>query len=97
MDTEIPGAETRGDRPRAAAVWGLAVVFWTLFAALLAVHTYLSMLTHGHSFVRILLFEIVVCLFWALAAPAITLLVRRFSLVPFRWSSVFAHVLAAGA
>jgi two-component system, LytTR family, sensor kinase len=92
----IASAGSRGGRPRAAVVWGLPVLFWTLFAVLLAVHTYLSMLTHHHSFVRILLFEIAVCLFWALATPAIAFLARRFPLVPFRWTSVPLHLSATG-
>jgi len=84
-------------RAQAAVAWGVPVIFWTLFGTLLAVHTYLSMLTHGHSFARILLFEIVICLFWALATPLIAFLARRLPLVPFRWTSALAHLLAAGA
>lgn len=85
----------RGNRSRAAVVFAIPAIFWTLFAGLLAVHTYLSMLSHHHSFLRILLFEIIVCLFWAMAAPAIAFLAKRFPLVPFRWTSVPAHLLAA--
>src|SRR6185295_2208786 len=95
-EPRISNAESRGGWPHSAVVWGLPIIFWTLFAVLLAVHTYLSMLTHGHSFVRILLFEVVVSLFWALATPAIAFLAGRFPLVPFRWTSGLVHLLAAG-
>lgn len=83
-------------RARAAVAWGVPILFWTLFGTLLAVHTYLSMLTHGHSFARILVFEIVICLFWALATPVIAFLAKRLPLVPFRWPSLLAHLVAAG-
>ena len=76
-------------------MWGLPAAFWTLYAVLMAVHTYLAMLTHGHSFPRLLFFEIVVWLFWVPATPVIAFLARRFSLVPFRWTSAAVHLLAA--
>jgi two-component system, LytTR family, sensor kinase len=86
---------SRGGRPRAVIVWGLPAIFWTLFGGFMAIHTYLSMLTHGHSFARILFFYVAVCLFWVPATPAIAFLARRFSLVPFRWGSTALHLLAA--
>lgn len=85
----------RGSRPRAAVAWGFPATFWTLFAGFMAIHTYLSMLAHGHSFARILLFYVAASLFWVPATPAIAFLARRLSLVPFLWKSVVAHLLAA--
>jgi two-component system LytT family sensor kinase len=90
--TEI--LDVQAGRPRAVAVWGIPA-FWTLFGGFIAIHTYLSMLTHGHSFARILFFYVAVSLFWVPATPAIAFLARRCSLVPFRWPSAVAHLLAA--
>ncbi len=97
METGIVNAGDRGGRPRASVVWGIPAIFWTLFAGFMALHTYLSMLAHGHSFARILFFYVAVSLFWVPATPAIAFLARRFPLVPFRWRSAVAHLLASVA
>lgn len=86
-------ATARG--PRAPVVLGASLLFWTVFAVLQAVHTYLSMLSHQHSLPRLVFYYWLVFLFWVAVTPGIAFLARRFSLVPWRWSSAAVHAVVA--
>src|SRR5215467_1225662 len=44
-------------------------VLAVIIAVTVATQTYLSMRTHGHSFTRMLVWQLACWLFWALAAP----------------------------
>jgi len=91
----VAGGRGGGWRPPLALA--LPAAFWSLFALFVTVHTYLSMLTHKHSFVRLLVYELIVALFWIGATPIIAYLGRRFPLIPLRWRPVLVHALAAAA
>jgi hypothetical protein len=83
----------RGERSRLFVTWGLPLLFWSFFAVFAATHTYVAMLAHHHSFLRILLFEWIVCSYWAASAPLIGALTRRLPLVPFRLPAAGVHLL----
>lgn len=74
---------------------GPPIAFWAAFGAIVGVQTYLGMLSHHHSLVRLVGFEIAVFLFWAPATPLIARLARQFPLVPWRWRSFAVHAVAA--
>jgi len=63
--------------------WMPIAALWGAFAMILATQTWLSMITHGHSPLRLLTYQLVVWSFWALATPAIVWLTRRFPPYPF--------------
>jgi two-component sensor histidine kinase len=86
---------SRGPRTRTLLAGALA--FWGAFAVFVAIHTYLSMLSHGHSLARLVGYQLAVCLFWALSTPPIAALAERFPLVPWRGRSVLVHAASAAA
>lgn len=90
-----PGS--RGGRPRVPLAFALAALFWSTFAVFVAVQTWLSMLTHGHSLPRLVAYQLVVCWFWIAATPLVAFLARRFPVAPWRWSAALVHLSAAAA
>jgi anti-sigma regulatory factor (Ser/Thr protein kinase) len=74
---------------------GVALLFWTGFALITAANLYVAMITHGHSFTRLVLFSVSVWWPWAFAAPAIAWLAERFPIAPVSTRNVLVHVLAA--
>jgi LytS/YehU family sensor histidine kinase len=70
---------------------------WTVVALFLGTHTWLSMLTHGHSPLRIAAYSLVVWWGWALLTPLIFTFTRRVPLVPLRLGNVALHCCAAAA
>lgn len=58
---------------------------WAGFSLLGATQTYVSMLSHGHSYARILLCQSLTWALWALLTPVLFSLARRFRLIP--WSA----------
>jgi hypothetical protein len=74
---------------------GAALVFWTGFALLTAANLYVAMITHGHSFTRLLAFTVSVWWLWAFATPVIAWLAARFPVAPPTTRSLLVHVLAA--
>jgi two-component system LytT family sensor kinase len=70
----------------AAGVWGV-------FALLMAVQTYVAMITHGHSFLRIILYNLAVWAIWVAFTPGIALLARRFPLDAHGWRNVLLHLM----
>src|SRR4051812_43000939 len=81
-------------RPRTTA---FIAGFWTVVALFLATHTWLSMLTHGHSPLRIAAYHLFVWWGWALMTPLIFAFSRRFPLVPLRFANIALHCCAATA
>jgi two-component system, LytTR family, sensor kinase len=72
----------------------LPAMFWSAYGIFIAGQTYLMMLSHGHSIVRLVFYNIFVSLFWAAAFPLIAALTRRFPLIPWRWRSAAVHLWA---
>ena len=89
------GVQDAARGSRAAFAFGWAALFWSAFGIFAAVQTYLSMMSHGHSLVRLIVYQLIVCLFWAAAFPVIAFLARRFPLAPWRWRSTAVHAAAA--
>ncbi|MGH9202394.1 MAG: histidine kinase [Vicinamibacterales bacterium] len=83
-----------------STVWIIALVGTTtsLLALAVSAQTYLSMLGHGHSFARILLWQLTCWGLWAIAAPWImrsgSLLYPFRRIGPRRWSRLVALGLA---
>jgi two-component system LytT family sensor kinase len=69
--------------------------FWFSFALFSATQTYVAMLDHGHSIVRILVFNLVVWGVWALLTPFVFTLARRLPLSPPRLHNFLVHIAAA--
>jgi hypothetical protein len=67
--------------------------FWTLFALFAAVQTWLAMITHGHSVVRIVFYQLCLWGVWAAMTPAIAWFTERVPLTPARRRNVLLHVL----
>lgn len=76
----------RGLLPAIAAVWAG-------FSLLGATQTYVSMLSHGHSYARILLCQSLTWALWALITPALFLFARRFRLIPWSPRCLGFHLL----
>ena len=53
-------------------------LFWCAFALVSAIQTYVVMLTHGHSFARIVFFQLCVWAGWIALTPLVLRLVERF-------------------
>lgn len=73
----------------------LTAALWAGFSLLGATQTYVSMLAHGHSYLRILLCQSAIWALWALLTPALLLLARRFPLSPWSARSLGVHALCA--
>ncbi|HJQ40066.1 MAG TPA: histidine kinase [Thermoanaerobaculia bacterium] len=71
--------------------------FWTGVALFLGTHTWLSMLTHGHSPLRIAVYHLFVWWGWALLTPLVLAFTRRFPIVPLRVRNLALHGCAAVA
>ena len=69
------------------------VAFWTAFALVSALQTWLAMLTHGHSFPRIVFYQVCVWAGWMLLTPMVIRLVERFP--PRQRRNLAIHGLAA--
>ncbi|HEX2567978.1 MAG TPA: histidine kinase [Polyangia bacterium] len=71
-------------------------LFWLAFALVSTLQTWIVMITHGHSFARIAIFQCVVWSGWIALMPFVFRLSERFSLHPPTWRRVLLHVAAAG-
>ena len=89
------GPRTPGGHSRLTLALALPALFWGTFAVFVAVQTYLSMLSHGHSLLRLVVYQLVACSFWIVATPLVAFLARRFPIVPWRWRPATVHLLAA--
>src|SRR5678815_5742228 len=99
--TETRSATSEPTRERSAGsrafrALALPTMFWAAYGIFIAGQTYLMMLSHGHSIVRLVVYNIIVSLYWAAAFPLIAALTRRFPLIPWRWRSAGAHLFAGG-
>jgi hypothetical protein len=79
---------------RRGQAWALAAFFWTLVAVICALQVWMSMLTHGHSLARIILYQTIVWDAWIFIGFGIGALTRRLPLAPFRLRNTLVHVLA---
>jgi len=75
--------------------WLLAAGFWTLFGVISGMQVWLSMISHGHSLVRVILYQVVVWGAWLPFSYAIARLAKRWPLVPLRARHLLVHVLVA--
>ena len=91
--TPAPPARARRFGPTLA----IPLLFWGAFAIFTGLNTYVSMLSHGHSVLRILAYQLSAFAFWAATTPLIAWLARRFPLVPLQWRSVGIHAATAAA
>src|SRR5882672_1755985 len=57
-------------------VWWFAAGFWTLFGAISGMQIWISMIAHGHSLVRVVIFQVVVWDLWIPFSFAILRLLR---------------------
>ena len=64
-------------------------LFWCAFAFMSATQTFLAMLTHGHSFARIVFYQLAVWAGWIVLTPLVIRLVERFP--PRRWRNIAVH------
>ena len=80
---------------RRSQAWLLAAGFWTIFAIICAVQVWMSMLTHGHSLARIILYQAVVWNLWIVFSFAVAALARRLPLTPLRTRHALIHLLVA--
>jgi two-component system LytT family sensor kinase len=87
-------SQTHGMPLRRAQAWLLAAGFWTIFAVICAVQVWMSMLTHGHSLARIILYQAVVWNLWIVFGFAVARLARRLPLHPMRTRNALIHLLA---
>ena len=76
-------------------VWRFAVLFWTAFGVISGFQVWISMITHGHSVPRLMLYYVIVWEAWLVATVAIVWLARRFPVVPPRRSAILIHIFAA--
>lgn len=67
--------------------------FWCSFALVSALQTWLAMLTHGHSFPRIVFYQLSVWAGWMFLTPLVIRLVERFP--PRHRRNIGVHALAA--
>jgi hypothetical protein len=75
--------------------WLFTFGFWTALAVFEAVHTWLGMLSHGHSLVRLIVYQLLIWWLWAFLTPLVYAVSRRYPLVPFRVRNLALHVGAA--
>lgn len=77
---------------RTLAVSALA---WLLFSLVNASQVYVSMLDHGHSYPRMVAFNLAVWGVWAVLTPLVVLLALRLPLIPLSFRAVGIHGLCA--
>ncbi|HEY0370557.1 MAG TPA: histidine kinase [Thermoanaerobaculia bacterium] len=70
--------------------WVLA--FWTVFALVSALQSWLAVFAHGHSFPKIVLYHLLVWAAWAAFTPLVSWFVERFP--PRRRRNLLLHVFA---
>jgi two-component system LytT family sensor kinase len=95
MDSEeerwAPGAEPFPWRRSFAVSAGA----WAVFSAINASQVFLSMLDHGHSYPRMVLFNLAAWAPWALMTPLVEWLGRRWPPIPFGFAACWRHLAAA--
>ena len=64
-------SQTGGMQLWRSQAWWLAAGFWTIFAVICSVQVWMSMLTHGHSLARIVLYQAVVWNLWTVFGFAV--------------------------
>lgn len=77
--------------------WWFAASFWTVFGIVSGLQVWISMITHGHSIVRLLGYYVLVCEAWLAATAGIVWLARRFPVVPPKRLHILVHIFAANA
>jgi two-component system, LytTR family, sensor kinase len=73
----------------------VATIAWLLFSVVNATQVYLSMLEHGHSYVRLGLYNVAVWGLWVFLTPIARHLALRWPLVPFTSRAFFLHLAGA--
>jgi hypothetical protein len=70
-------------------------IFWLFVALLSAVQTWLAMITHGHSLLRMMVYCVAVWGVWVALTPVVFRVSERVPLAPLRRRNVLIHVLAS--
>ena len=83
--------------PRAVRSRLLLPGFWVLFGIISGIQIQVSMLSHHHSWVRVLAYQVLVWSLWIPASIVIAALIRRVPLAPPRAGAVLVHLLVAVA
>ncbi|HSP14213.1 MAG TPA: histidine kinase [Thermoanaerobaculia bacterium] len=77
------------------AGWILAAAFWTVYGLLTGFEVWISMIAHGHSVPRLLGYFVLVWEAWLAFTFVITVLVRRWPVIPPRGRNIAVHIVAA--
>ncbi len=80
--------------PRRPAGWIWIVAFWTVFALLLALQTWIAMIDHGHSVLKIVVYHLGIWWCWAALTPVVFWLARHVPAIPFRLRNILLHLAA---
>lgn len=75
--------------------WILSLSFWTALGLICGLQIWVSMISHGHALWRVVLNQVLIWEVWALIAPLIRRLARRYPIVPPARRAILVHVLAA--
>ena len=73
----------------------LLAAFWVLFGIIAGIQIQVSMLSHHHSWARVLSYQVLVWGIWIPASLAVAALVRRWPLVPPRPGPIALHLAVA--
>lgn len=87
-----PAPEPARSRGRRVA---LVLLAWSLFSVANATQVYLSMLDHGHSYPRMVVYNLALWSVWAMLAPAVRALALRVPLLPPSARALAVHLVAA--
>jgi hypothetical protein len=76
-------------------MWILSLSFWTALGLLCGLQIWISMITHGHSLLRVLAYQVLIWNAWFVLSPLIGWLARRYPLMPPTGRAVVMHAAAA--
>jgi hypothetical protein len=80
---------------RSARPYVLLASFWILFGIISGIQIQISMLSHHHSWPRVLAYQVLVWSLWIPASLAVAALIRRWPLVPARPGPIALHLAVA--
>ena len=75
--------------------WIVSLAFWTALGFLCGLQIWIGMLDHGHSLVRLIVYQALLWNAWFALTPVIGWMARRFPVVPPTARAIAAHAVAA--